>query len=282
MPSPCRELQAIGVNRPLILRPPGRLMLQPVAAAFFLAVLLSTAGAFDTEAAQFGPRLIYWLGIAGVSTLALQAAHHMLQTKFDRIPDPWLRVFGWLVLMLPLNTVATFTCKMLFGGVPSLTGFTLLLPGMAAILSALQFALFSFQREMPALRVVADTCSEPPAASANSLAPFLPLPLQRSPIHALQAEDHYVRVHTTDGQALIRMRLRDAVAMLAPEEGVQPHRSWWVARSAVASLRRDGSRTLIQLADGTTVPVSRSARSDLGPLFDERLSIGEHWIRTQH
>ena len=48
------------------------------------------------------PRLIYWLAISAVSTLALQRLHRLLQTRFYAVPDPWLRVFGWAILTLPL------------------------------------------------------------------------------------------------------------------------------------------------------------------------------------
>jgi DNA-binding LytR/AlgR family response regulator len=67
----------------------------------------------------------------------------------------------------------------------------------------------------------------------------------------------------------VRMRMSDALAMLEGEDGVKPHRSWWVARAAVSSLCRQGSRTIMRIPDGTEVPVSRSARGALGPLFND-------------
>ena len=51
---------------------------------------------------------------------------------------------------------------------------------------------------------------------------------------ALQMEDHYVRAHTEHGSALILMSLKEAIAELGDAEGMQVHRSWWVARGAVA------------------------------------------------
>jgi hypothetical protein len=257
------------VNRLLPLADAQAVILKPIAAASFAGLLLSTAGAFDTEAARFGPRLLYWLAISGISMLALQGMHKLLRRCFDAVPDVWLRASGWLVLTLPLDAVAALACKLLFGGTPSLAGFLLLLPGMAAILAALQLLLSAFQSAPPQTELTSSAIHSPPSPHrAGPFAAFLPLPLQYSPIQALQAEDHYVRVYTRDGQALIRMRMRDAVAMLAEEDGVRPHRSWWVARAAIVSLRREGNRTLIQLADGTSVPVSRSVRHSLGPPFE--------------
>lgn len=262
-------MQANSVNR--ILRFANPRLVQPIAAALFAGLLFSTAGAFDTEAVRLGPRLSYWLAIAATSTLALQQLHRLLETIFDAVPGLWLRACGWAVLALPLNALASLGCKVLFGGAPSLTGFLLLLPGMSMILAALQVTLLLFEaRGEPRSSERDERCSQVQAAPPRSLAPFLPLPLQACAIHAVSAEDHYVRVHTDGGQALLRMRMSDAVAILGKEEdGIRPHRSWWVARTAVSGLRTEGGRTFIRLPDRTSVPVSRSARPSLGPLFGD-------------
>ena len=75
---------------------------------------------------------------------------------------------------------------------------------------------------------------------------------------ALEAQDHYLMVHTRRGSALIHMRLSEAVQILPPQLGFQAHRRWWVARDEVAGLRRDGHQTLIDLTGGLTVPVGRT------------------------
>lgn len=79
----------------------------------------------------------------------------------------------------------------------------------------------------------------------------------------IENEDHYIRVHTSAGNALILMRLRDAVAQLAPLDGAQVHRSWWVARSAVSEVVRSDRRVSLRLVDGREVPVSRSSVAEL-------------------
>ena len=74
----------------------------------------------------------------------------------------------------------------------------------------------------------------------------------------LQMEDHYVRVHTALGSELILMRLSDAVSRTG-REGLQVHRSWWVARDAVTGLVRDGRNLRLKLLNGLEVPVARRA-----------------------
>ncbi len=77
---------------------------------------------------------------------------------------------------------------------------------------------------------------------------------------ALEMEDHYVRVHTALGSTLILLRLRDAVSELGEGSGLQVHRSWWVARNAVACTERDGGKVTLVLRNGLHVPVSKTYR----------------------
>ena len=86
----------------------------------------------------------------------------------------------------------------------------------------------------------------------------LPFRHRRADIYALAAEDHYLRVHTSAGDALILMRLYDAIRELDGIEGSQTHRSWWVAKNAVADAARGGGKAALTLKNGLCVPVSRS------------------------
>lgn len=77
-------------------------------------------------------------------------------------------------------------------------------------------------------------------------------------IIALQAEDHYVRVHTRRGSALIHYRFRDAMQDLRHVEGLQVHRSFWVRRSAITQQLVERHNRFVQLDNGLKVPVSRT------------------------
>jgi DNA-binding LytR/AlgR family response regulator len=89
--------------------------------------------------------------------------------------------------------------------------------------------------------------------------------MSRLPAHlgrelvALEAEDHYLRVHTAAGSGLVLARLSDAIAQLqGTTDGLQVHRGWWVAADAVAGVRSADGRTSLQLRNGLHVPVSRT------------------------
>ena len=240
-------------------------LLRVLALACFSGVFLSTSGAFDTEAAALLPRLGYWLMIALITTAALQSCHRILRRRDTAAPEWRLRLVGLLLLFLPLTLVAMVGCKILFGGVPNMTAFRHLLPGMTSISVALQLVLAFFPIR-PIAQVAAPEPASPPAAS-EQLIEFLPLPLRGARLDALEAEDHYVRVHTSAGHALVRMRFRDAVAAVSGRRGLRPHRSWWVAEQSVVALRRADGRTTLTLAAGQQVPVSRTVAQTLGPNF---------------
>ena len=75
---------------------------------------------------------------------------------------------------------------------------------------------------------------------------------------AVEANDHYLRIHMGLGSHLIHMRMIDALEELRQSDGLQVHRGWWVASHAVCSQTRKQAQTFLTLANGITVPVSRT------------------------
>jgi hypothetical protein len=97
----------------------------------------------------------------------------------------------------------------------------------------------------------------------HALAGRLPPHLKEARLLALEAEDHYLRIHTEAGSALILMRLSDAARALGSSAGQQVHRSFWVAGSAIAGTQRRDGRLFLRLVNGMEIPVSRSHREAL-------------------
>ncbi|MBL1437374.1 MAG: LytTR family transcriptional regulator [Rhodobacteraceae bacterium] len=74
---------------------------------------------------------------------------------------------------------------------------------------------------------------------------------------SVSSQDHYVRILTHDGESVVRARLSDLIGQLDTQNGIQPHRSHWVARGAVHGIAcRDGHKYL-ELNDGSEVPIAR-------------------------
>lgn len=80
---------------------------------------------------------------------------------------------------------------------------------------------------------------------------------------AIEAEDHYVRVHTDAGSELVSMRFSEALEELARAYGYQLHRSWWVSADAIEAVRWKRGSGEARLAGGITAPVSRSCAGAL-------------------
>ncbi|WP_170181940.1 LytTR family DNA-binding domain-containing protein [Phreatobacter stygius] len=115
-------------------------------------------------------------------------------------------------------------------------------------------------QSLPAPVPAEDTPPPADAATDDVVMAKLPLALRHAKLIALSAEDHYLRVHTDRGHALILMGLSQAVEALGPARGLRIHRSHWVARDALAGHRRSAGRAALTLDCGLVLPVSRSGR----------------------
>jgi hypothetical protein len=98
------------------------------------------------------------------------------------------------------------------------------------------------------------------APCGQTLRAKLPAPLRHAAILALSAEDHYVRVRTDRGEALILMNLAVAIAALGENAGVRIHRSHWISRPLAEAALQHGSRGSVCVDDNTLLPVSRAGR----------------------
>jgi DNA-binding LytR/AlgR family response regulator len=100
--------------------------------------------------------------------------------------------------------------------------------------------------------------AQPATAGAPAFADRLPVKFRAGTIYAVSAEDHYLRVHTSLGETMVLLRLADAVRELASLEGLQTHRSWWVAKQGLADASRGDGKVTLTLKSGGEAPVSRT------------------------
>lgn len=228
--------------------------LRNVAIAAGAGVFLALIGAMGMDELPLTTRLLYWVPLmVGGSGVA-----HVIAMAMSRLPrlgeSPWM--FGAalsLVLSVPITfivwiyTTALVGTNLNWGLIPQVYGSVLVIcVAMTAIMTLVN---------MPG-RVTHAPASGAPARSIRFLE-RLPPKLRGGAIYAVSSEDHYLRLHTSKGSDLILMRLGDAITELDGLEGAQTHRSWWVARDAVESVKRDGDKVVLVLKGGAEVPVSR-------------------------
>lgn len=256
-----------------------------LAAMTAIGVFLAVIGPFGSIAAPLPERLVTWIGFAWLGYACYRPMQSVASWGERALALPRWGVLMAAVLVgtVPMSVAVVAINSAPLGNLrwPGLE------PAMATYFSVLVIGgavtlLFNLVQGTPraaapiaepvaAGRVVSVSAPEPvPAPSAplppNPLLDQLPAELG-SAIIALEMEDHYVRVHTMLGSALVLMRLRDAVALIGDLEGMQVHRSWWVARGAVEEVVRDGRNIRLRLPRGLEAPV---ARTNVAALRDAR------------
>lgn len=105
--------------------------------------------------------------------------------------------------------------------------------------------------------------AEPPLDPTEAFRRRLSAKRRAAALLAVEAEDHYLRVHTDAGDELITARFCDAMAELGAAPGFQTHRSWWVAADAIDQVKWLRGRGEARLKCGLTVPISRSNAAPL-------------------
>ena len=220
------------------------------AAGAFLALV----GAFGSDNAPLLVRSAYWVGLMVTGAVFGVAAGFFVARQTSASRSAW-RV--WIVTALLVTIPMTFV---VWGATDALFG----TPYRIADLKFYFGAVLTISLAMSAILVSvympgAITHGPLPGNTSRRIAFLdrLPPKLMGGAIYAVEAEDHYLRVRTSKGDDLILMRLTDAVRELEGLEGIQVHRSWWVARDGVTQVIRDGARVTLKLKDGTLSPVSR-------------------------
>lgn len=224
--------------------------LRGAAVAVVSGLFLTFSGAFGTGDAPLGMRLAYWMSLMALGYgWGAFVARYFFRAGRWRTGRAWLDVaIAALVMSTPFTFVVWFASGLMFGADIPLRGLPILFGSV--LLVSLAITAINMLIEV---RGVTHAGPTPPKFLER-----LPLKLRGGEVWAVEAEDHYLRLHTSKGQDLILMRLADAVTELEGVEGAQVHRSWWVARDAIADARRGDGRATLTLKDGCEVPVSRT------------------------
>lgn len=225
-----------------------------VSAAF--AFFMALSGAFGTGDAPAGARAVFWPGVMFLGYLwGGYIARRFFRNGRPGPARPWVYAPVVAALMAGPFTLVVWTGSrvILRSDIP-LRG----LPVLFVYVFVVALVVTSLYWLIEARRADAAQALAPPKFLDR-----LPLKLRGAEVWAVEAEDHYLRLHTSKGQDLILMRLADAIAELEGIEGLQVHRSWWVARDAIVDAKRGDGRATLTLKDGAQVPVSRTYAGEL-------------------
>ena len=220
------------------------------AAGAFLAFV----GALGTDELPLLRRLIYWIPMMCAGSVL----GHLVGEAVGRFvrAETNVLLFGGalaLVLSLPLTLLVWLYNGVFMGGLQPAAALPTMFGVVLVICAAMTALMILVSRPGRVTHAPAEGAPAPRVRFMERL----PAKLKGAVIYAVAAEDHYLRLHTSKGADLILMRLADAIAELEGLEGAQTHRSWWVAKDAVESARRDGDKMVLTLKGGVDAPVSR-------------------------
>jgi hypothetical protein len=242
-----RKPSAVGASRAAIFS--YAWILRSLGVATLISLFLSLIGAFGAGRLPFLERTAI-MTVYGWAGCLIGIGCFRLVSRFLG-GSVWLRAApSSLLMVLPMGLFVWAAASIQMG-----------MPLPASALPSLVWQTLIMCVSMTFLAVAMSQRSTPAAEAAPAAPKFLeriPLKLRGGELWAVEAEDHYLRLHTSKGQDLILMRLADAVDELDGIEGAQVHRSWWVAREAIADARRGDGRATLTLKDGSEVPVSRT------------------------
>jgi DNA-binding LytR/AlgR family response regulator len=248
------------------------------------ALALAIVGALHTDAVGFPLRLAYWLAVVLPGSILGLVVQSAVSAWGGIAGRRWLEMLVVAVMIAVPHTFVVIVASMLMFGIGALTPATVIAFGGIVLMFSLILTTINYLSgavASPVLPVailpVAALSSTFPVSTApeaafvplvrdtipSGLAERLPPRLGTGRLIALEAEDHYLRVHTDLGHDIILMRMSDAIALLDALPGARVHRSWWVARHAVEGSSSIGGRTTLCLATGIAAPVSRAMRPSL-------------------
>lgn len=235
---------------------PWRALGAPIAGIVGLALLLSLSGAFDTDHLAPVRLTVLWLII---STLMVGQSC-LLDAALLRVAPPgplWRVLSAGLAILLTIGLMAVelYALKMTplppdVWGYDPFFDLVLFIAPTVAVVAGLAVLL----RGAPRRRARTSDEARPATQAAEQALTDWPA----EPVLWVRADDHYLEVATAARTLFLRGRMRDAVLRLGPAAGLQVHRSWWVAKAAVISARREGRGHVLVLRDGARAPVGRS------------------------
>lgn len=232
-----------------------------VIVSIFVGGFLGLAGAFGTSDAPLLNRLALFIIASFIGSFFAFFTSYVLDKFINDDDKPIL----YHILFLVIMAIPTTFFIMLLGSVffhfdISVKRYLWFMPTVMLI-SGFFTILHSLIERVPLQTHVAATNNETPKLISR-----LPIKYRHATIYAIKSEDHYLRIYTSIGDELILYRFGDALKDLEGIEGVQTHRSWWVAIGAIEENQKDYGKNFYLLKNQIKAPISRSFMKGLKAL----------------
>lgn len=223
--------------------------------ARYQGLLMGFLGPFDSERIPAPHRYAYWMSCMVGGGLIGVVIDSLLER---RLPPPWRRaMLASLLMTPPVSAWVMASAAVILGGHFMRPDFLRLLGQVLTISLAVMLVRALLWRPRPT-RIETRVVVAPPTPEAETaFRKRLSARRRAARLLAVEAHDHYLKVHTDAGEELITLRFADALAELDEAHGWRVHRSWWIAAEAEGVRWRRGVGAA-RLAGGLVAPVSRT------------------------
>lgn len=227
--------------------------------AFFII-----SGPYGTYNLPFNTRASYWISWVFVTLLPMILLFNILNhhPKLKNL-NIWIKDLATLIFGIPIAAAAgTFIGHQFFPFfLVTFKNYLLEAQFQSPILIGF-VVILHLTRKKPIEKPAAISLN---IANKTQQAVFL----SRLPSHlgknliSISVSDHYLEIKTDRGMHLELLSLTKALEELIDYPGLQIHRSYWVAQTAIKKKLWQGSRLFVVLTDGRKLPVSRSYQKNL-------------------
>ena len=242
----------IDIDKSVIIKLPS---IREMAVILSIGIVLGYIGPFGSYDVPIFSRLIFWVLAIAIGQLVYSAVFRFCYISADKSEAPFLlKFFVGAVLSATFLTfiLAAVTGYFLNFQHAYWEGYIILFP---------QVLLLGFVIGGFIIITNKNLYDKIPHKSANVITAGhhflnrLPVEIGKELI-CFVMEDHYLRIYTAAGEHLLLHRMKDALLELDNYDGIQVHRSWWIALGQVEKVKKENRKAIITMKNGIEVPVS--------------------------
>ena len=258
------------MNQPLINKLTKEKIIKGLLTMIVVGGILGFLTPFGMNQFPLQQTIFFWISTCVIGYLIYAPLIHFSnQLLLIKISQPWLRVaigvfiagaimslIVPLLIFLILHNSGNYLAQMTMIFWESLI-IGAIITGISLTQQLIRHQKAQLAHSQTIINEQAETLTSANEECAFQLMEKLPLE-KRGKLLCLEMDDHYLKVYTDKGHHLILMRFKDALTLLEPYDGLQTHRSWWVATDAITATERNARKVSLVLSNSITVPVSRT------------------------
>ncbi len=217
-----------------------------------VALTLLDANGYQDHLPVWATAIVWTVGVLATtfSYMAMLCLWAIINLRLD-LRTIWFPLIGFLASFVTVIS-ADLTADILAGRNFDIRHALSLVPYTFLII--LLFDILHFVFALPVIQAHAARQQKAPVEKTITLASRA---FASRSIEWAMSQDHYLKISVNGRTEMILARMADLVDQLDSNDGVQPHRSWWVAAASVREILREKGGEWVLLNDGTRVPVAR-------------------------